>query len=142
MLLTMVLDKIKTGYVEQAHYQKMDRLSRDLFDILVAHSLVHLEPGDVAFGVLVLEPEVPGLAEADSPTDEVEKFLPGGLPAKAELKLGVHRRDLDGERLPRGFLPLEHGSKTRFDRKKDSIRTQPRTLPRCRASPSRTRTAK
>ena len=120
----------------------MDRLSRDLFDILVAHSLVHLEPGDVAFGVLVLEPEVPGLAEADGPTDEVEKFLPGGLPAKAELKLCVHRRDLDGERLPRGLLPLEHGSKTRLDRKKDSIRTQPRTLPRCRASPSRTRTAK
>ena len=93
------------------HYQKVDWLSGNLFDILVAYALVHLEPSDVAFGVLVLEPKVPRLTKANSPTDKVEKLLAGGLPPKAELQLGVHRRDLDGERLPRRLLPLKHDSK-------------------------------
>ena len=77
-------------------HQEVNRLL-SLVDILISHTFVHLQPGHVALRVLVLQAEVPGLAKADRSTDEVEKLLTGGLPTKAELQFGVHRRDLDGK---------------------------------------------
>ena len=91
-------------------HQEVNWFSSWFFYILISNSFVHLQPGDVTFGVFVLEAKVPGLAKADGSTDEIEEFLTGGLPSKAELKFRVHGRYANRKRLSRRLLSFKHFS--------------------------------
>lgn len=59
----------------------------------VPYLFVEFDPGEVALGVSVLQPEEPDLAQANRLDDLVEQLLAGGRLLDGELQLGVHRRD-------------------------------------------------
>jgi len=66
-------------------------------DALIPHPLLHLQPGDIAARVDVLQPKVPGLAQPDGATHQIEQILAGGARLQFELQLRVEGAHPHGE---------------------------------------------
>lgn len=46
--------------------------------VLIQHLLLHLQPGGIVLRILVLQAKVPGLAESDGATHQIDQVASGG----------------------------------------------------------------